>query len=73
MAFVTHALHFLSQDGVRQIVRFAGDIVVFTNNVSELNKMLKEINARSKEMGLKMNTEGMRAMQSSGMLKANLQ
>lgn len=73
MAFVAHALHNLSQDGVPQTVRFAGDIVVFTNNVSELNKMLQELNTRSKEMGPKMNTEGMRAMQSSGMLKANLQ
>lgn len=54
-------------------LRFADDAVLIVNSSREVNKMLQELNVRSKETGLKINASKTRVMQSTDKRKANSQ
>ena len=51
-------------------LRFADDVVLIASNPRELGEMLQELNARSKEVGLKINPAKTKVMQTAGSPKA---
>lgn len=54
-------------------ISFADDVVLTADSVREVNETLQELKARDQEVGLKINACKMKVMQSSAMLKVNLQ
>lgn len=53
-------------------LRFADDVVLIAKNSRDLNEMLQELNAKGKEVGLKINAEKSKIMQTAGLPKANI-
>ncbi|VDM36777.1 unnamed protein product [Toxocara canis] len=48
------------------------DVLLIANNARDINEMLQQLNAKGKEVGLKINAKKSKIMQTAGLSKANI-